>query len=231
LYDQRRVTEALAQFQKAVELDPTDVYAHARLGGISQDLGNLDEAINQFNQAIRLKPDYADGYSNLGNCYGMKGRTDDAIVCFQQAVKLKPLSARTSRTRRGPGQQRSLGRGHRPIPTSAAIRPQRHPGTRKSESCHAGKSQGRQRAPTIRFGFSLDLRQTLPQPYNYKDEFQSAGKFQLRRWQGQQPVKPLRRRLQDIRIGRGQRGGVGGVEMPRLIQSEKGQTIETFIHD
>ena len=56
----------------------------------------------------------------------------------------------------------------------------------------------------------------------HKQSQKPEGKFQLRRWQGQQPVKPLRRRLQGIRIGRGQRGGVGGGRDAEINPVRKG---------
>ncbi len=48
--------EAIAEYRKAIELDPKYVYAHNNLGMALRDKGRVDEAIAEWKKVIELDP-------------------------------------------------------------------------------------------------------------------------------------------------------------------------------
>lgn len=66
-------TWAIASYQKAVELDPTNPGLRLELGSIYLAQKNYDAAIAHFAVAVALKPDLANAQYNLGNAYRQKG--------------------------------------------------------------------------------------------------------------------------------------------------------------
>lgn len=60
---------AIAAYQQAIALDPTNPILRLRLGGVFVGLGRLDEAAYQYQLATILKPDYANAHYNLAFIY------------------------------------------------------------------------------------------------------------------------------------------------------------------
>ena len=52
--DAKMSTEAIGEFQKAIDLDPNFVAAHTNLGEVYLEIGQLDEAENAANAALRI---------------------------------------------------------------------------------------------------------------------------------------------------------------------------------
>ena len=105
---------ALADFNKAIELNPNLVFAHEnrdrtiqsknernktlaetwnKFGRIKKDDGDLDGALHGYNKAIELDSNFATAYSNRGLVKKAKGDLDGAIADFNKAIELKPDSA------------------------------------------------------------------------------------------------------------------------------------------
>jgi tetratricopeptide (TPR) repeat protein len=81
---------AMAEWKKALELDPEDAKANYILGvDLTRD-GRLDEAIRHFQKAVEVDPDFAEAHNNLGIFLLQKGNLDEAIRHFQKAVELVP---------------------------------------------------------------------------------------------------------------------------------------------
>ena len=59
LMAKNQLDEAIAEFKKAIELDPKDAIAHYNLGIALQAKNHLDEAIAEYRKAIELDPNYA----------------------------------------------------------------------------------------------------------------------------------------------------------------------------
>jgi tetratricopeptide (TPR) repeat protein len=95
LQDQGKLAEAIAEYQKAIQLKPEDALAHNRLGRALQDQGKLAEAIIEFKNAIQLKPDESVGYSNLGFALQVQGLFAEAIAEYKKAIRLKSDDAKT----------------------------------------------------------------------------------------------------------------------------------------
>ena len=58
LNTQNRKQEAIAQWEKARDLDPEYFLAYAYLAGINDELGNFDTALENYRKVIETNPDY-----------------------------------------------------------------------------------------------------------------------------------------------------------------------------
>ena len=65
LSEKGQVDEALACYQKAIELDPKYEVAHDNLGDVIKEMGQLDEGLACYQKAIELDPKYAAARSHL----------------------------------------------------------------------------------------------------------------------------------------------------------------------
>jgi len=88
LYEQKRSDEAIAKFQKAIELDPKLALAYNNWGSVLDNKGKYDEAIAKFRKAIELDPKLALAYNNWGIVLRKQGKNDEAEAKFQKAIEL-----------------------------------------------------------------------------------------------------------------------------------------------
>ena len=86
----RRFDEAVTEWNKALDLVPTDPWAYNNLGVALTESGKLDEALVQYRKAVELSPQFAEAYNNLGEALVRKGDVKEAILEFEKAVKLDP---------------------------------------------------------------------------------------------------------------------------------------------
>ncbi len=59
---QGQVDEAIAHFQKALEIKPDVAEAHYNLGGVLASRGQVDEAIAHYQKALEIEPDFAEAH-------------------------------------------------------------------------------------------------------------------------------------------------------------------------
>ena len=90
LANRGRADEAVAQYEKALEIRPDYAEAHNNLGSVLARRGWTDEAMAHFQQALEIDSDCADAHYDLGLALANRGRIDEAIVRFQKALELKP---------------------------------------------------------------------------------------------------------------------------------------------
>jgi serine/threonine-protein kinase len=81
---------AAVEFQKAVQLDPTNDQAYSGLAIAEEHLNRLDEAEKTFQEAIQLRPQYAIAYLNLGVFYLQQQQAEKAIDMFSHAIAVAP---------------------------------------------------------------------------------------------------------------------------------------------
>lgn len=84
--------EAVREFERAVETEPTNDDAFRGLAGAYEQLGKLEEAENTYRRAIELRPHYWSGYNWLGVFYYRHVRFREADEMFNQVVALAPDS-------------------------------------------------------------------------------------------------------------------------------------------
>jgi tetratricopeptide (TPR) repeat protein len=93
LFEKGQLDDAVAQYEKALEINPNYVAAHYNLGNALFRKGQLDEAIAQFQKALEISPKNAEARINLGNAFLQKEQLDEAVGQFQQAVEINPNDA------------------------------------------------------------------------------------------------------------------------------------------
>ena len=89
-----RLAEAIEQFTKAIEINPTYVQAIIKLGITQQELGRTDEAIETFKRALEVHPGFVDMHYRLGLLYTEGKDFDKAVEHLKLAVAGAPDSAR-----------------------------------------------------------------------------------------------------------------------------------------
>ena len=85
-----RLAEAIAEHEKAVELDPSLVQARINLVILYGRLGNFDKAYEHYRAAIKTGAPYAELHYNFGVLAFEKGRLAEAKAAFIEALKLNP---------------------------------------------------------------------------------------------------------------------------------------------
>ena len=91
--EQGRVDEAIKQFEKTLEIRPSDSGAENNLGVAFASKGRWDEAQVHFQRATDLEPSSADFHNSLALVLLQKGRADEAAVQFQKTLKIRPADA------------------------------------------------------------------------------------------------------------------------------------------
>ncbi|MFN6440364.1 MAG: CHAT domain-containing protein [Nostoc sp. DedSLP01] len=85
-----RFEEAIASYDKAIQLKPDDYSAWNYRGLALANLGRFEEAIASYDKAIQLKPDYYSAWYNRGNALNNLGRLEEVIASYDKAIQLKP---------------------------------------------------------------------------------------------------------------------------------------------
>ncbi len=86
------IDEALANCQRAQQLDDRLPVVYVTLGHIHRNTGKYDLALQEYQRALQLDPRSADAVIGLAKSYGSAGRTADAEAAFKKAIALRPDS-------------------------------------------------------------------------------------------------------------------------------------------
>jgi adenylate cyclase len=88
---QKQYTQAIAEMERAVPLDPNEADGYAFLAETLSRVGRSEEAVARVEQALRLKPFFADGHlSSIGAAYDLAGRPEEAIAPLKQYLTHYP---------------------------------------------------------------------------------------------------------------------------------------------
>ncbi|HIK12197.1 MAG TPA: DUF563 domain-containing protein [Oscillatoriaceae cyanobacterium M33_DOE_052] len=87
---QGKLSEAVANYEQALHLEPNYAAAWVNLGIIQRKLGNLDGAIRCYRRACAVNTNLVDAYYSLSNAWAEKGEITKAIACCIQALEIKP---------------------------------------------------------------------------------------------------------------------------------------------
>ncbi len=88
-----KTNEAIAMWNKAIELNPRSEKAHSNVGLLLAGAGRFEEAIPHFEKTLQINPLYPNAHSNLGVALISTGKQDAAIAEFEKAVVADPKSA------------------------------------------------------------------------------------------------------------------------------------------
>jgi tetratricopeptide (TPR) repeat protein len=87
-----RLAEAIAVYERLLQLDDNLAEVHNNLGLALAGLGELDRALAHYDRASELSPELAAVYDNRGLALQLQGAFAEAITCHQRAAALDPSS-------------------------------------------------------------------------------------------------------------------------------------------
>ena len=85
--------KAIADLDRAIELNPDNEVAYRSRGVFHGEGGNHGQAIADLGKAIELKPDFAQAYHSRGVAHISMGSYEAAIVDLEKAIALNPKDA------------------------------------------------------------------------------------------------------------------------------------------
>ena len=88
--DNDKFDDALADYNKAVDLGSKNPFAFAKRGNAFYKKKDYDLAISNYNIAITIKPTLQDVYFQRGMAYADKKDYDTAITDYTKSIELKP---------------------------------------------------------------------------------------------------------------------------------------------
>jgi predicted CXXCH cytochrome family protein len=86
---QGRIPEAVADFEKAMALDPESPDAYNTAGAVLFETGAVARAETALRRAIQLQPNSAPAHGNLANLLSATNRFDEARTHFEAALRYK----------------------------------------------------------------------------------------------------------------------------------------------
>ena len=89
-----RVDEALAHYQKAIDIEPGYAPAYNNMGTALRAKGNLDAAVSTYRRALEVMSNYPDAHYNLANALMDQNKPVEAGEHFRIALKSIPGEAR-----------------------------------------------------------------------------------------------------------------------------------------
>jgi tetratricopeptide (TPR) repeat protein len=81
---------AMAEYSKAIELNPGLAEAYYHRGTMRQTKGDLDGAVADYNKDIEIAPNDSQAYYHRGNADAGKGNWDGAIADFTKFIEIAP---------------------------------------------------------------------------------------------------------------------------------------------
>ncbi|MDO8526402.1 MAG: tetratricopeptide repeat protein [Deltaproteobacteria bacterium] len=89
LFQENKLIESQALWEKLTLLSPTDAEVYNNLGLVLKKLGKKQNAYQAYGRALALQKDYAEALNNLGVLLLEDGAKEQAKTHFQKAISLK----------------------------------------------------------------------------------------------------------------------------------------------
>lgn len=93
LFNQGRLSEAVAEYEKALGLEPNEANVLNSLGVCYGQLGQMDRAREYFELAMAAAPEDHMAHYNLGLALMSLGRAEEAEPCLKRSLELSPEHA------------------------------------------------------------------------------------------------------------------------------------------
>jgi tetratricopeptide (TPR) repeat protein len=93
LRKEKKWDEAIAEYNKAIQLNSGYAEAYMRRGNAHSDKGEYDQAISDYTKAIDIDRDFAAAYCNRAYTYEKKGQYDQVISDYTKAIEINPRYA------------------------------------------------------------------------------------------------------------------------------------------
>jgi len=81
---------AIADYLRAIELEPRDANAHRRLGMTYESKNQFGQALAEYLRAVEIEPGYYRNQQQLGSFYYSRADYEHAVPYFMRAVDLAP---------------------------------------------------------------------------------------------------------------------------------------------
>jgi len=91
--DPRNHLQAIAVYERVLELDPLHAAAHINLGTLHYNRQDYKAAEEHYRSALTIDPRYALAHFDLGNVLDETGRVSEAIQTYMTAIQLAPTYA------------------------------------------------------------------------------------------------------------------------------------------
>src|SRR5581483_6518307 len=91
--DPRNHAQAMATYERVLQLDPQHAAAHINLGTLHYNRQDYKAAESHYRAAIAVDPRYALAHFDLGNVLDETGRVAEAILSYLTALQLAPTYA------------------------------------------------------------------------------------------------------------------------------------------
>ena len=85
--------QAIAEYRRALQINPGYKVAHYNLGIALFDSGRNDEAAAEYHVALRIDPNYAEAHNNLGVVLMAENQNEDALAEYRKALAIDPSYA------------------------------------------------------------------------------------------------------------------------------------------
>jgi tetratricopeptide (TPR) repeat protein len=89
-HDKGEYGPAIADYSKAIALDPADAVVYNNRGIAYRAMGDIGSAIADYTRVVELKPRDAIAYNNRGIAFRIKGDIDSAIADHTKAIDIDP---------------------------------------------------------------------------------------------------------------------------------------------
>ncbi|MGZ5001572.1 MAG: tetratricopeptide repeat protein [Chthoniobacterales bacterium] len=89
-HEKGRLDEALAEYERALEINPRLASARSNLGVTLLQLGRREESLSHLQKALESNPNVPDFHSNLGLALLDTSHVNEALAEFQKALQLNP---------------------------------------------------------------------------------------------------------------------------------------------
>lgn len=87
---QGRHMEAIAHYQRALQMEPEFAEAHNNLGNSLKDTGRIEESLEQYDKAISLRPKYEEAKYNKANALQALGELQAAEMLYNKILADNP---------------------------------------------------------------------------------------------------------------------------------------------
>ena len=119
--------EAVANYRKALELEPNDAATHYHLAWALKYKRETREALKEFQATLKLRPRWADAHFGVASVWFDLQDQDSAVKELRTAEALDPLNVATHRLlARILAQQNSLADAERELKLALRLKPSAH---------------------------------------------------------------------------------------------------------
>jgi len=88
LFNEKKFTEAIADLNEALELDPDGMYYHRQRASCYYNSNDFERALTDFTEAIRREPNNSTYYLNRAYCLQAMGKNEEAAKDFDKSKEL-----------------------------------------------------------------------------------------------------------------------------------------------